>query len=994
MLQGFIPHHYRGNTNQFSFLSGLEYVATPRGTLRLAPGNNLSFVYEFNADLLPHFNTPVTDDSDAIPFDQNIMKSMIDGYAGDVDYYGIGGGTYWGGKYLLRALKYALMAKETNNENYEFLLNATKEVVYDWLTYTPGETENYYTYYPAWKSLIGFNEEYYSAYFTDNHFHCGYIVHAAALLEIAEPGSMDGYWDMITKIVKTYANWDRTDAEFPYLRTFSPWMGHSFASGLGNAIGNNQESTSEAIQSWAGMFMVAEMTENIEMRDAAAFGYLTESRAIADYWYNESGTFEEVGYTKPITGILEMNRYVYGTFFGAQETYIHGIQWLPITPAYGFWNDFMTASEVATIVDPLMANMANDLENGISADWMNVCMGFKLFFDPEAVVSQFDGYWNAASGTNEYQVAHNNGENGITYYYAHASQNIGVRQSNYRLSLPLSSAFLKDGEMTYVVYNPSDSEQTCNVYENDGLVTSFVVPANTLVTANNDGIIDGGTNPPSDSDNLALNGIADQSTTTNGGVPERAIDNNTDGVWWNNSVTHTDSGAGEWWTVTLDDTYEIGEINIWNRTNCCMFRLDNITVTVEDGNENILWSEDITSSEATTLTVDAGGVSGSVIRITQNQDYPLSLAEVQVYEHDGPVTSVFPDPTKTYYIDIPVHDLRLASSGESEEPYTTSTSTTGEDVEWQFVDKGNGYWHIQRVAGGSLPRLRTDNSEFADMQGTAWSGSYTYFEMTEGFTDGTYFVTLPDGPENYKRLQVDYLGEVKMVSTASARTWESFTFTEVTSDNNTGGSTNLFIEAEDYDDMSGIQTENTADTGGGLNVGWIDAGDWLEYIVDIPTAGTYTINLRIASPNNGAVVNVNSTATNIPYTGSWQTWETVSTTVNLSAGVQTIRLTSTGNGFNINWLEITSQAAKTVAKSSIIEEISIYPNPVDDFLQVSINDRATTSIEIIDTIGKIHIKESISNSKSIDLSSLSKGLYIVKILNNNEVIAVKKVLKK
>jgi len=278
--------------------------------------------------------------------------------------------------------------------------------------------------------------------------------------------------------------------------------------------------------------------------------------------------------------------------------------------------------------------------------------------------------------------------------------------------------------------------------------------------------------------NLALGKNTDQSTTTNNGDDSRAVDGNTNGNWNAGSVTHTASGIGEWWLVELGGTYPIGDIDIYNRINCCTFRSDDITVTVEDDNENVLWSQNITSSSAATLMVNAGGVSGSVIRITQNQDYPLSLAEVEVYAYEG-TASVFPDPSKKYYIDSAYFDSRIAATGESEEPYTTSTSTTGADVEWVFVDKGNGYWHIQRAAGGSLPRLRTDNSQFADMQGTAWTGSYTYYELTEGYIAGSYFVTLPDGPASYRRLQINSTGVVRMVSEAQALTWESFTFTEV-----------------------------------------------------------------------------------------------------------------------------------------------------------------------------------------------------------------------
>ncbi|MBW1298351.1 RICIN domain-containing protein, partial [Aquimarina litoralis] len=143
------------------------------------------------------------------------------------------------------------------------------------------------------------------------------------------------------------------------------------------------------------------------------------------------------------------------------------------------------------------------------------------------------------------------------------------------------------------------------------------------------------------------------------------------------------------------------------------------------------------------------------------------------------VVNFVPDPKKKYYLDVLKHNVRLAATGESEAPYTTSTNTTGADVEWQFVAKGNGYWHLQRAAGGTKPRLRTDNSSAADMQPTAWNGVYTYYEITEGTSNESYFLTLPDGPSNYRRLQIDPNGNVNMVSAAAAGSWESFTITPV-----------------------------------------------------------------------------------------------------------------------------------------------------------------------------------------------------------------------
>lgn len=149
-----------------------------------------------------------------------------------------------------------------------------------------------------------------------------------------------------------------------------------------------------------------------------------------------------------------------------------------------------------------------------------------------------------------------------------------------------------------------------------------------------------------------------------------------------------------------------------------------------------------------------------------------------------PSLGFVPDPSKTYYIDRTDGNYRLAASGSSESAYTTSTSTTGNDVEWKFVAKGNGYWHLDRAAGGSKRRLRSDNTQYADMQNIRSKGGWTYYDFAPGHDEGTYFLTLPDGPSNYKRLQVTNTGDIKMVSTGSTGTWESFTITEVNGNGN------------------------------------------------------------------------------------------------------------------------------------------------------------------------------------------------------------------
>ncbi|MGZ3898642.1 MAG: carbohydrate-binding protein, partial [Flavisolibacter sp.] len=71
----------------------------------------------------------------------------------------------------------------------------------------------------------------------------------------------------------------------------------------------------------------------------------------------------------------------------------------------------------------------------------------------------------------------------------------------------------------------------------------------------------------------------------------------------------------------------------------------------------------------------------------------------------------------------------------------------------------------------------------------------------------------------------------------------------------TGSSgTTTRIQAENWTAMSGVATENAwgDPTGGGLDVGWIDPNDWMDYGFNAPSAGTYTVNFRVASAANGA----------------------------------------------------------------------------------------------------------------------------------------------
>ena len=125
----------------------------------------------------------------------------------------------------------------------------------------------------------------------------------------------------------------------------------------------------------------------------------------------------------------------------------------------------------------------------------------------------------------------------------------------------------------------------------------------------------------------------------------------------------------------------------------------------------------------------------------------------------------------------------------------------------------------------------------------------------------------------------------------------------------------------------GVDLEACTDTGCGDDIGWTAAGQWFKYTVNVATAGTYTVSLRLASPSgvtDGLHIASSSGANlsgniNVPATGGWQTWTTVTATVTLPAGQQTLTIDQDNGGWNLHQLTFassTTSPGNTVTVSS------------------------------------------------------------------------------
>ena len=149
------------------------------------------------------------------------------------------------------------------------------------------------------------------------------------------------------------------------------------------------------------------------------------------------------------------------------------------------------------------------------------------------------------------------------------------------------------------------------------------------------------------------------------------------------------------------------------------------------------------------------------------------------------------------------------------------------------------------------------------------------------------------------------------------------------------------IEAEDYDlggldiayyddtpDNKGgqyrddyVDIENCAE--GGYDIGFMDIGEWLNYTVEVEETGTYELGVRVGSPNTGKILHIEMNGVDIsgpvevPNTGDWQKYVTVKVpNIELTAGVQIMRIVMDSAEFNLNWVEFKKVSTPPVTEST------------------------------------------------------------------------------
>lgn len=441
-IMGIFPHQYKNIGDSKGFLS--HTARTLRGEVKYREGS--SFTTKLTYSRVLPFTPDVSDEN------KETLQGYVDEYMSDFmpsvgSYTMCLGETtsdpYVLGKQLNRATN-VLRAAEVvgDSEAAERILDGIKGMLELWFTYSPTGDSQYFAYHSGIGSLLSCPTTYDSIkQMNDHHFHYGYFIQAAAQVGLRDAKWLDLYAPVVEELIDDIACTTRNSAtsRYPYLRNFSPFQGHSWASGFEDPeCGNNQESTSEAMHAWYGIILYGAATGNDELRDLGIYLYTTESSAIENYWLDVDGDVLDDNFddTHVMASLVFGGKYDYATWFSADPAMVQGIQLLP-----------MTAGSYYLCMDK--AYMQQYINYGNRGSWNDIWSEYVALMDPDKGMDN----WSGSYVDNGESKAH-------TFQYIKSLQLYGLPDKSITSDASLSSVFVKDGKKTYMVYNDDFNVKT------------------------------------------------------------------------------------------------------------------------------------------------------------------------------------------------------------------------------------------------------------------------------------------------------------------------------------------------------------------------------------------------------------------------------------------------------------------------------------------------------------------------------------------------------
>ncbi len=409
---------------------------SPRGTMKLFAGNS------FTTDLMFTGVLP------ALPDEGNYNPTELLNHVQNVASETLPvGPTYENGKAMARFTHLVHIADQLGAiTERDHFLSEIKNRLEDWFT-VGGEQE--YSYNEDWDVLTGYPSGFGADdQINDHHFHASYAIMSAATIAQYDSAwaAQDNWGGMVNLLIKDADNWDRNDPQFPFLRTFDAYAGHSWAAGHGDfAEGNNQESSSESMNFASAVILWGEATDQDEIRDLGIFLHATEASAVEHYWFDVANEVFPEAYPHVAIGMVWGGKGVHSTWFGAHPEFIHGINILPVTSA-----SLYLGKHPDYVLDNYNEIVAE--RNGQPIIWQDILWQYLALSDPNLALSYYyaDIDYEPFDGESR---AH-------TYHWLYNLKKMGQVETTIFADIPTYAVFRDPaGDLTYVAYNAGSQDR-------------------------------------------------------------------------------------------------------------------------------------------------------------------------------------------------------------------------------------------------------------------------------------------------------------------------------------------------------------------------------------------------------------------------------------------------------------------------------------------------------------------------------------------------------
>ncbi len=442
-FMGLYPHQWSSVVSDHPSQYGYDTV---RGRIRLVAGNSFTLERSYHG-IVPMWG-PLEDASNAAGVESLLVGDLA---KSDQLFGRMGRGTYWIGKGLGATAQLMSVAEAQGKlAMRDQLLAKLKNRLEGWLD---GEHSTYFVQDARIGTFVGVPQEYNSINaMNDHHFHYGYWLTAAAHVALRDPAwaAADQWGGMVGRIIADVASAERGRSDFPFLRNFDAYEGHSWASGNADFdAGNNQESSSEAVNAWAGLILWGEATGDRAVRDLGMFLYTSEIASVQQYWFDLDRQVLAPEFGKPFASMVFGGKYAYNTWWTQEPRQIMGINLLPLTPASTYLgaDPQYVGRLVADLPGEVKAYEKRGLSDGTPPDiWQDVIAGYAALGDPEAGAALWSRSGSVEAGDTRSR----------TLYWLSSLKEMGMPDFSVTADTPLYAVFRdRSGRRTYLAYNAS-----------------------------------------------------------------------------------------------------------------------------------------------------------------------------------------------------------------------------------------------------------------------------------------------------------------------------------------------------------------------------------------------------------------------------------------------------------------------------------------------------------------------------------------------------------